>query len=191
MSNTMYNVKNRSAGVVVYTVPELHIRREFMPGQTFKVSADELEKLNFVPGGAYLIANYLQIQDVKMLEKLDVNAEPEYNMSEKDVADLILKGSIDEFMDALDFAPAGVIDLIKTLAVSLPMNDASKRIALKDKTGFDVEAAVRHQNEDIEEERGEKPVEGPKKRRVKKTENKSEELPAGRRTAPKKYDVVE
>jgi len=36
-------------------------------------------------------------------------------------------GSLDEFLDCLDFAPEGVKDLIKTLSVELPLNDVSKR----------------------------------------------------------------
>lgn len=55
---------------------------------------------------------------------------------------MILTGSQAQFLDCLDFAPAGVIDLIKVLAIKLPMTDANKREALKEKTGFDVDAAL-------------------------------------------------
>ena len=41
----MYIIKNRSAATCIYKVPELSVRREFAPGQSFKVSADEIEKL--------------------------------------------------------------------------------------------------------------------------------------------------
>jgi len=36
-------------------------------------------------------------------------------------------GSLDEFLDCLDFAPSVIIDMIKVLAVDLPLNDVSKR----------------------------------------------------------------
>jgi hypothetical protein len=72
-------------------------------------------------------------------------------MSENQVRDLLLTGSLDAFLDALDFAPLGVIDLIKTLAVQLPLTDLNKRKALKEKTGFDVDKALIH----IEEEKAE------------------------------------
>ena len=76
----------------------------------------------------------------------------------------------------------GVIDLIKSFAVSLPLTDLNKRKALKDKTGFDVDKVLVH----LEEERlaEQAPVEKKVERRV-----KSEEVPAGRRTTPK-YNVV-
>ena len=34
MSDIICNVKNRSAGMVVYRIPEMGIRREFAPGET-------------------------------------------------------------------------------------------------------------------------------------------------------------
>lgn len=193
MSNdnkVFYNVKNRSAGRCVYKIPELHVRREFQPGQTFKVSAEELELLRFQPGGLVLMMNYLQIQSEEALERLDVEVEPEYNMSEQDIINLIKNGSLDEFKDALDFAPIGVIDLIKAMAVSLPMNDSEKRDAIKAKFGFDVDAAIRHEKEDKEEAEENKQVVEKKTRRVKKDTTASTST-SKRRTTAKKYEVKE
>ena len=39
-----YQVKNRSAGMVVYNLPELGIRREFAPGEAKKIAYSELAK---------------------------------------------------------------------------------------------------------------------------------------------------
>lgn len=61
-------------------------------------------------------------------------------------------GSLDEFLDMLDFAPIGVMDLIKKFSVSLPLNDIEKRRALKNKTGFDVNAALMHIEEEKQED---------------------------------------
>lgn len=185
----MVSIKNRSAGMCVYSVPELHVRRQLAPGQTIMVPRDEIEKLMYRPGGKEMLTFFLQVQDTSILTDYNIEVEPEYNMSEKDVIELINNGSIDEFMDVLDFAPAGVIDLIKTYAVSLPMNDANKRIALKKATDFDVDAAIRHNMEDKEEEQGDQPTEQKKQRRVKKTTEADAE-PTGRRVQPKKYEVV-
>jgi len=52
-------------------------------------------------------------------------------------------GSLDEFLDCLDFAPEGVKDLIKNLAVELPLNDVAKREAIFNKLGFNVDNAIR------------------------------------------------
>lgn len=153
--NTMYNVKNRSSSVVVYKIPETNLRREFAPGETKRIPFGELEKLTFQSGGRELLENFLQIMEEEVTTDLNVKREPEYNMSEAEIRNLLLTDSLDAFLDALDFAPIGVIDLIKTMAVSLPLTDLNKRRALKDKTGFDVDAALRH----VEEEKlAEKPA---------------------------------
>ena len=104
-------------------------------------------------------------------------------MSEQQVIELIKTGSLDAFLDALDFAPIGIIDLIKRLSVDIPMVDIQKRQALKQKTGFDVEAALKHDMEDKGDE-GNTILKQSGERRV-----KTEEAPAGRRTTPK-YNVV-
>ena len=77
----------------------------------------------------------------------------------------------------------GVIDLIKKLSIDIPLTDIQKRQALKAKTGFDVEAALKHQFEDKEDtqttilkQSGERRVQ-------------PEAAPAGRRTTPK-YNIV-
>ena len=146
-----YIVKNRSSNRVIYRVPEMGIRREFMPGESKKISHEELEKLSYRPGGENLIANYLQIDDAAVAEEFNAGRpiELEYNFSEADVRNLLASGSLDSLLDALDFAPDGVIELIKTISVSLPLSDTQKMQAIKAKTGFDVSAAIRH----IEEEK--------------------------------------
>jgi hypothetical protein len=55
----MYNVKNRSAGVAVYKIPEMGIRRSFAPGEVKQISAEELEKLTYRPGGMAILTNFL------------------------------------------------------------------------------------------------------------------------------------
>lgn len=149
--DTMYNVKNRSSSVVVYRIPETNLRREFAPGEVKKIPFGELEKLTYQEGGRELLENFLQIMENEVTSDLGVNRELEYNMSEQEIIALLQTGSLDAFLDALDFAPIGVIDLIKTLAVQLPLTDMNKRKALKQKTGFDVDKALVH----IEEEKAE------------------------------------
>ena len=79
-SEDMFNVKNRSASVVVYRIPETNLRREWAPGETKRISFDELEKLTYQPGGRELIENFLQILNKEVTNNLSVHTEPEYNM---------------------------------------------------------------------------------------------------------------
>ena len=177
--STMFRVKNRGASTVVYKIADKGIRREFKPGQIMQISAEELEELTFQPGGTLILSQFLQIIDLEGIQAARIKTEPEYHMSEADVAKLITSGSLDAFLDALDFAPIGVIDLIKKLSISIPMVDIQKRKALKEKTGFDVEAALKHQEEDKEDTQT----------TILKQNNNGErrvknDAPAGRRTTP-------
>ena len=148
MSEKMLNVKNRSASAVIYKIIEDGIRREFAPGETKKLPESELTKLTYQAGGRTLIADYLLITDDAVLEDLGIVPEDEYFMTEQDVVKVIKEGSLEEFLDVLDFAAVGTIDLLKTLSVSIPLDNYEKKKALKEKTGFDVDAAIKHVEED-------------------------------------------
>jgi hypothetical protein len=143
MNNTkIYEVTNRSGSNVFYTIDEDNISRHFTPGEVKKIPYEELEKLSYQIGGKSLINNYLLIKNTEALNQLDLEIEPEYNMDANAVKKLLLEGSLDALLDALDFAPGGVIELIKDIAVALPLNDMSKRKAIQDKTNFNVSAAI-------------------------------------------------
>lgn len=182
-SSKILKVKNRSASLAVYSIPEINIRREFAPGETKNIAYGELEKLSYQPGGRAIMQNFLQIIDPEATGDLGINREPEYDLSEQQIINLMTKGSLDAFLDCLDFAPVGVIDLIKKFSVSLPLNDIDKRDALKKKTGFDVTVALANMQK--EKEDMDVPTVESKERRV-----KIESAPEGRRTIPK-YNVVQ
>lgn len=182
-NSKILRVKNRSASLAVYSIPEINIRREFAPGETKNITYGELEKLSYQPGGRTIMQNFLQIIDPEATDNLGINREPEYDLSEQQIVDLMTKGSLDAFLDCLDFAPVGVIDLIKKFSVSLPLNDINKRDALKKKTGFDVTVALANMQK--EKEDMDVSVAENKERRV-----KTESAPEGRRTTPK-YNVVQ
>ena len=121
MSERTVRIKNRSASQIIYTIPELGIRREFSPGETKIIAFDELEKLNWQAGGRELMMSFLQVTENKAIEDLNIPTEVEYHMSEEQIIDLLLNGDLDAYLDCLEFAPVGVIDLIKLYAVELPL----------------------------------------------------------------------
>lgn len=186
---TKINVRNRSNSVVVYNVDDLRVRREFMPGAVKQVPLEEIYALSQQPGGAEIIANYLFIESSAAVKEMSMKVEPEYYLDDKGVIALLKDGSVDELLDCLDFAPAGVLDLVQKYAIDLPLTDTRKIKAIKDKTGFDVALALRHKAELEAEaaEAGEQTESGMAvERRVKKTEQQET---TGRRTTPK-YNVV-
>lgn len=177
-------IKNRGASVVTYRIPEDGIRRSFRPGETKQIAVEELEKLMYQPGGAEILTQFLQIMDEQVVSSLNIHNEPEYYMSEADIVKLVKEGSMDAFLDALDFAPTSVIDLIKKISVDMPLLDLNKRKALKEKTGLDVEAAIKHRDEEKEDDVKIAPA---AERRVKAEEAPA--APTGRRTAAPKFNI--
>lgn len=146
---TPIRVLNRDNGSVVYSIPEMNgLRRVFGYGETKEVTFQELQKLSYLPGGKELLSQSLVILDnPEAISQLIGSVEPEYSYTRNDIIKLMQQGSLDEFLDCLDFAPEGVTDMIKTLSVSLPLNDVRKREAILNKLGFDVDSAVRIQKE--------------------------------------------
>lgn len=174
--NKMVKVINKFNGTVGYDVPEMGVHRNFYPKESKEISFEELERLSFVPGGDVILRNYLEIVDEDAIMALfNEKPEPEYHYSENDIKQLLTTGTLDQFLDCLDFAPDVIKDMIKDLAVELPLNDMAKRQAIQDKLGFDVTKAIEIKNTKYDGE----------------TENIIEkENKTGRRAAPIKSDVA-
>lgn len=176
------NVKNRSTATVAYTLPDTGVRRTWAPGEIKKgIEVNELEQLTYIPGGIVILQDYLLINDKEVCEYLSIQMEPEYFYSEAEVRTLLSKGTIEQFLDCLDFAPDGVLDLIKKLSVETKLNDVSKRAAIKEKLGLDVTAAI--SNADFSNA---KDVETEKKRRQAPIGEEAVSTPTGRRAEPVK-----
>lgn len=189
MSKTdkIFLVTNRSASRVFYSVPELGIKsRQYEPGETKRIKYEELEGLSFIPGGMELIRDYLLIQDEEVRSDIMGEVEPEYNMTEQQVRDLIVSGSMDEWLDALDFAPEGVIDLIKNLSVAIPLSDTNKMKAFLEKKGVNLERMIRARQEELADAEASDQAAVEKKA----AEKAVAAVPAGRRTSGSKYKVV-
>lgn len=137
-------VKNRSDSGVGYYLPEDRITRNFTPNETKTIKKEELEKLVCIPGGKTILQDYLLINDREFVKSLDLAPEQEYWMNEEEIKVNMMQGSLDLFLDMLDFAPEGVKDLIKKLAVEIPLMDYNKLEALKKATGFDAAAATKN-----------------------------------------------
>ena len=163
----IYSVKNRSASTVIYSIPEMNnLRREFRPGEIKSVTGSELIQLSYRPGGRRIIENYLLINNEEVLDGLNMEVEPEYKLDEAGVVKRLKDGSEDQLIDCLNFAPEGVKDLVKAVALAMPLNDLNKCKIIKDMLGYDV-LFVRSTNEQIAKESGAEAAPAPaKKRRV-------------------------
>lgn len=171
-------VTNRDNGHVGYRIPDMNnLVRDFSANETKNITVEELKKLAYISGGPTLIRDYLIIDDAEVVKEVLGEVEPEYYYTEDDVKNLLLTGSLDALKDCLEFAPKGTIDLVKKLAIEMPLNDIAKRKAILEMTGFNVDAAIM-----VNEETKEESDDTQKVRRI--SEPVKEEVKStGRRTA--------
>lgn len=182
-------VENRANAIVCYRVPESKIIRRFVAGEVKEIEMGELRQAVQIPGTRRLIESNLIIHNKEAVNELLPDAEPEYFYDKKDVDFLLERGTLDQLMDALDFAPDGVIDLIKERAVQTELNDMRKREAILNATNFNVTGAI-----DIRRQAAETTTqtEENKTRRAAPLGENSEQAPETpvRRASAPKYTVV-
>lgn len=138
----LIKVSNISDGPVVYSVPELRVRREFQRGETKQIPVEELIALHYTTGGMVLIREFLSVDSDELLMSFGIIPEPEYKWTAQDVKELLLNGSLEQLQDCLEFAPAGIVETVKDMAVSLKINDMSKRQTIQNFTGFNVSKGI-------------------------------------------------
>lgn len=171
--NDLIKVRNLTDHAVVYMSYDGR-RRAFAGQQTMKISVEELRQLAYSRGGLVLLRNHLSIDNKELAEEFGIQSDTydnEYQWTKEDVDRVLLSGDMDELLDALDFAPNGIIDLIISRAVNLRISDIAKRKAISEATGRNINSMI-ELVEDSEQE-VEAPAEKPKtRRRAPKTEEK-------------------
>lgn len=180
-------VENRANATVVYRVPESKIIRRFVANEIKEIEMGELRQAIQIPGTQRVIESNLIIHNKEAVDELLPNAEPEYFYDKKDVDFLLERGTLDQLKDALDFAPDGVIALIKERAVVSELNDMRKREAILDATDFDVTGAIQIKRQATE---AVAPVETKTRRAALIDETDTTVEAPARRAAALKYTVV-
>ena len=160
----LISVKNRNNGSTGYTLDN-NFHRDFSYQEEKKVPFEELKRLSYAPGGAFILANYLMVKNEEALDLLNMQIQPEYFYDEKKIREIVMENdNLDLFQDFLDFAPEGAIELAKKIAVEEQVPDMRKRKLLSEKTGLNINNAIMV-NEVMNAE-DEVPVEEAKQRRV-------------------------
>jgi len=134
-------VTNRSDGIVTYSIPELNVHRTFARNETKDITVKELNQLYQINGGAEILRHFLLVHDREWVNKT-WDPPLEYFWGEKEIIKCLQEDSIELFAETLDYAPIGVIDLIKEYSWRLPLTDLNKAEVLLKKTGFDAIAAI-------------------------------------------------
>lgn len=158
MENKDKRVKviNRTGGSLAYKIDTLRVTRHWpKPGDYLNISISELSELKTVPGGNYILKECVIIEDKEALNILfpDTELEPEYNYGLKEVEALLYEADLAQLLDALDFAPQGVLELIKTKAAEKLPNETAKIEAINKKFKIDlVKINELYQEKEIKEQ---------------------------------------
>lgn len=156
-TSTIVAVTNRTNGTVSYKLNN-GLYRTFSVRETKKIDLEELKELKATEGGEAILNQCLLINDHSALDALNVNTEPEYFYTEEDITKLLLEGSVDQLEDCLNFAPMGVIELIKSIGLKIQVPDTRKRKLIFEKTGYSIDNAIKV-NEILEEEKSQENTE--------------------------------
>lgn len=134
-------VVNRASGSLAYKIDTLRVTRHWRrPGDYLNISIAELLELKTVKGGQSLLENYVIIEDKEALSVLfpDQELEPEYKYGVKEIEVLLYEADTEHLLDALDFAPKGVLDLIKAKSAEKLPNTTAKIEAINKKFKIDL-----------------------------------------------------
>ena len=135
----LVEVRNLVDHIVVYKVDELNRRIVFNPFETKKVAVDELRRLHYQHGGQVLLHNYLCVLNDELREEFGIDPTMvEYDWTLKDVDAALTSSPMDVLLDALEFGPEGIRDLLVDRAVELKIPDTNRRKAILEMTGVDV-----------------------------------------------------
>lgn len=154
----LVEVRNLVDHMVVYKLDELNRRVVFNPFETKKVSVDELRRLNYQHGGQILIHNYLSIQNQELRKEFGIDPTMvEYDWTLKDIDAALTSRPMDELLDALEFGPEGIKNMLVDRAVQLKIPDTNRRKAIQDIMGVDVNSMINFQEQMDAEDTAEAP----------------------------------
>jgi len=189
--NKEIRVKNRDSGFIGYTIPDTGTHREFSPNETKTIKFEELEKLVWARGGKALLTNYLIVEDAEAAQELlGESVEPEYYYDKETVDKLLTEGTLDQLKDTLEFAPRGVVDLVKEEAVKLNINSVAKREEIKKATNFDVTNAIELNKTTAADNAESSSVEATSKRRSAPMASSALAGASGTTAAGSKYKII-
>lgn len=143
-------VKNRTEGRVGYEIPSLRVSRSWRKvGDVLYIPIDELIELrSAVPGGRKLLEDYLLVEDEEAIAEIfDHEVAPEYFYSEKEIEFLLYEAEDEPFLDCLDYAPLGVLNLIQSFAIKKKPNTTAKVDAINKKMKINLNLLIENSAE--------------------------------------------
>lgn len=157
--------------VCVYVVEMTGVRRSLPPHASFKVKAEELRQLNYQRGGQELLQNYLRVENEDLAQEfgIDVENTPEYNWGRVEVEAALNDPDINILLDALEFAPAGIKQLIADVAVETEIADVNRRKAISEWLKVDIDSMIKNKHAYDDEDAAEPAPKSTRRRATAKT----------------------
>ena len=123
------------------------VSRHFAPHQVINITAGELRELTYERGGLILLQNYLQVGNKKLAQEFGISDDMvEYNWTEKNIIDTLTTSDIDILLDALDFAPDGIVEELKNKAIELEISDNNRINAINKRLGVDISQIIKNKH---------------------------------------------
>ena len=142
-----------------------------------------MRMLSYIPGGETLIKDYLTIMDKDAVAELIGEVEPEYYYTKKEITEILKYGSLDQLEDCLNFAPQGVLDLVKNTAIEIRLNEVDKRKLISERLQLNLDRAIEFAIDDEAEK-------GPETKVVRKAAAKAEPVEEAPKTTKRKAAAV-
>lgn len=125
------------------------IFRRFAPNATMNIAAGELRQASYNRGNLVIFQNFLHVGNKDLAAEFGIDSDEviEYNWTTADIKKCLETGSLEELLDALDFAPEGIKQELVDQAVNLEIPDERKRKAIQEKTGADISAMITNKHQ--------------------------------------------
>jgi hypothetical protein len=141
--NTQVAVRNLVNHKVVYLIPETHRKVVFEAFQERKVPAGELRMINYTTGGSNLIHNFLCVKNDELREEFNIDPEMvEYDWTLDDIKKALTTEDLDVLLDALEYGPEGIRQMLIDYAIEWRIPDTNRRKAITDITGVQVNRII-------------------------------------------------
>ncbi len=175
-------VKNMMRHEVGYVLTS-GVARHFAPHMTIRIKAEELRDLSYESGGLDFLRNYVCVGNSALAEEFGISNDLiEYTWGEKEIEEALTTADIDVLLDALDFAPDGIVEELRDKAIELEIPDGNRIAAINKRLGIDINTMIKNKHAyDTAEDKTE---EAPKQRRT--TAARKSTTGTRRKAAPKK-----
>lgn len=137
--NTMVSVMNMTEHKITLVDRNTRSRYIFGPQQAKSLAASDIRSLAYVPGILTMFYDgKLRLDNDKLAAEFNIPTDiPEYSYTIEDIDNILLNEDIEVLLDTLDFAPEGILEIVKSRAVALKIPSLEKRKVISDRLSTD------------------------------------------------------